>query len=76
MTVKRFFSTLFINIGALIVIFSGGCTLYSILISAKNEGLNGEWVLLCLIVGGIPFLLGLGSYYIGKKIRKNETEKH
>jgi len=72
MTIKVFFSGLFISVGILILLLSSGCTLYFTFTTAPSEyNLLGNFVIASM-VGGIPFLIGLFLFLIGRAMKNDE----
>ena len=67
MTVRGFFGGLFLVIGWLVTVLSGGCSLIVSLISLGNGTPNG-FLSLVFLVGGIPFVVGLVLIFIGRLI--------
>lgn len=76
MSVRGFFGGLFLVIGGLTAILSGGCTVLFIIVFL-NEALasgkdlsaffNALWV--PFMFGGIPFIAGVILFWIGRLIR-------
>lgn len=82
MSVRGFFGGLFLTIGWLIAILSGGCTvIYSAFlvfgVLFRNARLSefGEFLSFAIPVGGIPFIVGVIIIWIGRLIR-GEKEIH
>ena len=63
MELKGCFGMIFMGLGFIVMLVSGICTL------AFAVGLPSDIPVL-LIVGGIPFLLGVGSYKFGTWLRR------
>ena len=71
MTVKDFFGWVLMIIGGLIMLFSGGCSLFFLF---GNAGGGGDFLGLVLLFGGIPFLIGWGTYAGGRKLTGKKTD--
>ena len=76
MLARDFFGGLFLVIGGLIAILSGGCTLLFIIVFLNEALASGKdlsaffdvlWV--PLLFGGIPFIAGVILFWIGRLIR-------
>lgn len=65
MSVKQFFGWLLVVIGVLIMLLSGGCSLYFLI---GTLGADPGLYSLVLLFGGIPFLIGWGLYAGGRKL--------
>jgi membrane protein DedA with SNARE-associated domain len=65
MSPKKFFAYTLMSIGALTSLLSGGCSLFAL------TALDDQYMTLLavLVVGGVPFLIGLGLYFIGKSLK-------
>lgn len=70
MTTRGFWGGLLVVIGCLIAVLSGGCTLFMII---SGGGLRMLFPII-LIIGGAPFLVGLGLFFWGRKIRNNHPD--
>lgn len=73
MRVKAFFGGILMVVGALTMLFSGGCSLF-LLASTFNQGGGSSIIPLVLIIGGIPFLVGLGFFSSGKILMRCNDE--
>ena len=80
--VVRFFGWLLMGIGALIAVTTGACTVYSLTTlvtgatgGSGDYGAAGGWALIVLLVGGIPCLVGVGLFFIGRQILKPPKPK-
>ena len=65
MTVRKFFGGLLMVIGALAAVFTGGCTLFFLIITFA-DGLPD--ISIALTIGGVPFLISLVIFGLGKLI--------
>jgi hypothetical protein len=70
----RFFGWLIMAAGGLIALTTGACTLY-VLAGLMTDGTGGygttgEWVLLALVIGGLPCLIGVGLFFGGRKLSR------
>ncbi len=79
MSVRGFFCGLFLLVVWLIALLTGGCTLF-FLFQMLSDAITGNPyvgvsdIALVLMVGGIPFLVGVGIIKIGSFIRGNSEE--
>lgn len=78
--VQRFFGAALIGVGALMMLLCGGCgALFlvgfavSSLQSPNHQDL--QMVIIPLIMGGLPALVGLGLYVIGRNLRRDSTPR-
>lgn len=69
MTVRSFFGGLLCLIGGLLALLSGGCSLFFVF-----GGMDLESLPLVLLVGGIPFIIGLLLYKWGSSLLKAESK--
>ena len=72
MTIKDFFVNSLIGFGTVLTLLSGGCTLFFTIALADGYGLDGG-LIISLMFGGIPILIGLLFMYIGWRKSKAET---
>lgn len=73
--VRGFFGAALIAIGALMMLLCGGCgALFFIgfLISGLTSSNNGDlsMVIMPIVLGGVPALLGFGLFAAGRRLRK------
>ena len=68
---RQFFGGLMLAIGILIMTGSGLCTLFIIGSGLSTMQIGEALTMLPLIVGGIPFLIGLGMFYGGRSLLRN-----
>ncbi|MEM7426074.1 MAG: hypothetical protein AAF441_08260 [Pseudomonadota bacterium] len=63
---------IFAILGALTMIFSGGCTLYFslILFAYAGQGDNSEVLGLMALFGGLPFFIGLLTWWLAVKVNR------
>jgi hypothetical protein len=80
--VAAFFGWLLMCGGALVAVTTGACTVYflaaPILQGGGLEYFGGllSWVMLVMIIGGIPCLIGVGMFFLGRFIaRKGEARQ-
>lgn len=66
---KKFFGGLFMVIGFVIALASGLCSLYFFFNTIGDSGaMNGPGMI--ALFGGIPFVVGMALYKLGKTMRK------
>lgn len=67
--IARFFSLLLMSAGVLMSVLSGCCSLYFLF--GLNPYMNGAgiWIWI-LLIGGVPFGLGIVLFYIGRGLGK------
>ena len=65
---KRLFGGILLAVGILIMTGSGLCSLA--VIFGMPGALNTTALLLPLIIGGVPFGLGFGLFYVGKNLMR------
>ena len=72
--VVRFLAWLMMAAGVLIAATTGACTVYVLTGLAANGsggyGSTGEWVMLSLAVGGVPCLIGIALFIVGRKLNR------
>ncbi len=79
MSVRVFFGALIMAIGWMFAVLTGGCTLF-FLFQMLSDAITGNPyvgvsdISLLLMVGGIPFLIGVGIIKIGSIIRGKSEE--
>lgn len=66
-SIRGFFGGLFFAIGLLIAILSGGCTFIFATISLQN-GTPNDFFGLVLMIGGVPFIVGIILIGVGRLI--------
>lgn len=70
----QFVAWLMMAAGVLIAATTGACTLYVLTGLAANGsggyGSTGEWVLLSLAVGGVPCLIGIALFIVGRRLNR------
>lgn len=71
MSVKSFFGGLFIAIGFIVILISGGC---AILIGIKLLSLSG--IVMAVSYCGIPLLLGYMIMNLGKSMTSDNTSEY
>jgi len=70
---KRLFGGILLAIGILIMTGSGLCSLAVIVMFVSEGGGEGPGMLMLpLIVGGLPFAIGFGLFYVGKRMLRRE----
>ena len=68
MSVRGFFGGLFLVIGWLITVLSGGCTIIVSFITLSRGTPDDFFLGLVLLVGGVPFVIGLVLIFVGRLI--------
>ena len=68
MTLKIFFANMFCVIGFLMMLLSGGCSLFVIFSSPGADTLG-----YAMLFGGIPFVIGWGFWAIGDRMKLKKT---
>jgi hypothetical protein len=69
-TVAQFFGWLLMAVGGLIMLTAGGCSVFVLLSSlGYPEGLPGM-LMMILMFGGVPILVGLGLFLAGRHLAK------
>ena len=70
---KRLFGGILLAIGILIMTGSGLCSIAVIVMFMSEGGGEGPGMLMLpAIVGGVPFAIGFGSFYAGKRMLRRE----
>ena len=72
---RRFFGTAMMAVGALLAGLSGLCTLgYAGIglwaLATEHDPFGGAMVIMALLSGIVPILVGVGLYFGGKALRK------
>lgn len=63
--------TFLIVLGALVAVLCGGCTLLAL----ADMGLNDPFTGLALLVGGVPFAIGVGVLFLGIAVNKHKAKR-
>ena len=73
---KRFFGGLLLAIGIMIAGASGLCTIvFDIMALSEARSAEGlSFIALSLLVGGIPFVIGLGLFFWGRWLLRHARE--
>ena len=81
--VAVFFGWLLMCAGALVAATTGACTVFflaaPVLQGGGVEYFGGllSWIVLVMIVGGIPCLVGIGLFLLGREIKRvRKPERH
>lgn len=72
---KRFFGGLLLAVGWLVAVTTGLCTGYFFLLfllPTNGPATESLLLLLPLIIGGIPFLIGLALIWIGRRLLREK----
>jgi hypothetical protein len=70
MTVRRFFSYLLLVIGVLIAVTTGLCTLIGLAAIGSDPG----GLLMVLVIGGLPCLIGAGLAALGWRLVRAQRD--
>ncbi len=70
MTARGFLGGLLMVLGFFIALISGGCVVVMIPLS----GFQFDFLGITAIVGGVPFVVGLSLYFLGKRIMPGREE--
>lgn len=79
--VAAFFGWLLMCSGALVAVTTGACTVFFVLAPVLQGGGVGyfgglvSWIVLVMIVGGIPCLIGIGMFFLGRLIARRGTAR-
>ena len=76
----KFFGGLLMGIGILIATLSGLCSAFFLLTMLTSSGGGGEFggggmLILIAIVGGLPFMSGVGLFYWGRWLLRLARER-
>jgi len=69
MTVKLFFGWLFLVVGGLLAAFSGLCSIVLLANNPNDPYVNAPMI---LIIGGIPCLVGIGLFFLGRFLKQSD----
>ena len=69
------FGGLLMAIGLLIALLSGLCSAVFLAKLASGSGFNGAGLVIVGVVGGIPFLGGVGMFFGGLTLVRNAWER-
>ncbi len=75
MRVGSFFAGTFVILGACIAFLSGLCSLMAI-IPNLSEGMNSSFFWMVFFIGGIPFAVGVGMFFLGVMIERRSIKLH
>ncbi|MDB5675969.1 MAG: hypothetical protein JWM65_2951 [Sphingomonas bacterium] len=69
---RQFFGGLLLAIGILIMTGSGLCTIVVVGMGLTSSSINEALTMLALplVVGGVPFLIGLGMFFVGRALSR------
>ena len=74
--VQRFFGAALMAVGFLIMALCGLCSACGVVIGLTDDTFKGgDMIAMVLIVGGVPFLIGLGVFFAGKALRGKAPER-
>lgn len=74
--VVAFFGWLLMCSGALVAVTTGACTVFMVVAPVLQGGgveyFGGllSWLVLVMIVGGVPCLIGMGMFFLGRLIAR------
>jgi hypothetical protein len=72
--VKTFFGGILLAIGILIAGASGLCTVVFLTMTVGHGAGGAEGFSLMLVVGGIPFTIGMGLFFAGRALIREDQE--
>jgi NhaP-type Na+/H+ or K+/H+ antiporter len=74
---KKMLGGILLAMGVLIAGTSGLCSLYFLVqFAARSQSSTDQWLPQILIVGGLPLAMGLGLFFVGRKLlRSIDTHK-
>jgi hypothetical protein len=73
--VQRFFGGALMAVGFLIMALCGICSTCGVIMGLTDPTFRGgDTLALVLVVGGVPFALGLGLFVAGKAVRRTPPE--
>ncbi len=74
--VQRFFGALLMAVGGLIATLCGACTAVVLVAGLANlkdsQGYGSMMLIMSLVIGGVPTLIGVGLFAWGRWLRKTE----
>lgn len=78
--VAQFFGWLLMGVGALIALTTGACTAYFLTAPVLGAGMGsaGEflgWAVMVLAIGGLPCLVGVGLFFIGRALSRPRARR-
>jgi hypothetical protein len=74
--VQRFFGGALMAVGFLIMALCGLCSACGFVVAlTDNSFKGGDAIAMVLMIGGVPFALGLGIFFAGKALRGRPTER-
>ena len=72
---KKLFGGILLALGILIAGASGLCSAFFFLSSVASPSSMGDMILLILLIGGIPFLIGIGLIFGGRALIRAANEQ-
>lgn len=74
--VQRFFGGALMAVGFLMMALCGLCSACGVVIAFTDPTFNGADALgFILVAGGVPFAIGLGIFFVGKRLRGKPAER-
>lgn len=77
MNVKKFWGNAFIVLGGVLAVLAGGCAVVFEFMALTQHSSGGENFLtpvLPPIIGGIPALIGVGFFFLGRKMKRSAAK--
>jgi len=72
---RRLFGGLLLGVGVLIMTCSGLCSLVVVVLGIGQAIVDPSVIMVPLIVGGIPFAIGLGAFLGGRLLLRKGNER-
>jgi hypothetical protein len=71
--VRRFFGGALMAVGFLVMVLCGLCSACVFVVGLSDNALGGgDTLAMVLLMGGVPFAIGLGIFFTGKAVRGDE----
>ena len=71
----RFFGGLLMAIGILIATLSGLCSAWFLVMTLGSYGGDGSALMFIALIGGVPFVSGVGMFYAGRALVRGARER-
>jgi hypothetical protein len=72
----RLFGGLLLGIGLLVMTCSGICSLVVIIAGFSEAMREPSVIMLPLLIGGVPFVIGLALFFWGRALLRNTNDRH
>jgi hypothetical protein len=74
--VQRFFGAALMAVGVLVMALCGICSTCGVIMGLTDPTFGGgDTIGLVLLIGGVPFAIGLGTFFAGKALRGRPLER-